>query len=190
MIEKLTEEPIYEKTEAEQAQHAAMLSACNVICKKHGMNPILSGSALLGIVRDGDMVPWSLGAVLIVDSVEAVKVDDKIINDLRAHGLKIKRYFPKKENWKIRADAGKFNVEITGYYRLGDNYVRNTGTRYKVIPAHFFDDFTVDMILRGTKYCAPRDTESYLSHLYADWKTPNKSRHAGDFRNPEHTRKL
>jgi phosphorylcholine metabolism protein LicD len=190
MIETTRKEPLYEKTEDDQKKHAAMLSACNVICKKHGLKPILSGSALLGIVRDGDMVPWSMGAVLIVDSEKAIKVDDKIINDLRAHGLKIKRYFREKENWKIRADAGKFNVEITGYYRLGDNYVRNTGTRYKIIPAHFFDGPLLDMDLRGTRYKTPWNLDGYLSHLYADWRTPNKSRHAGDFRNPEHARKL
>ena len=180
---------IYEKTEEEQIIHAVMLSDCYFICAKHGLNPILSGGALLGAVRDKGLISWSMGAIIIVDSDIAIKKQDEILSDLEKSGLKITRHFRRRKNWKIRADIGILNIEIVGYFRQQKFFVRDTGTRLKIIPAHFFENLT-SIELHGARYSCPADCDEYLTHLYGNWKTPIKSNNAGDYRASSHTVKI
>lgn len=178
----------FNKNKKQQKFHAQMLADVKETLDKFNVTSILSGSALLGIVRDGDLIPWSPGCILIVKFLEVKMVENKIKANLEKKGFKIKRHFKKVNNWKIRVDKGKFNIEITGYnYQKRKFWYRSSGKRIKTIPSKFLRNLKV-IEFRGVKYNCPKDTDEFLTHLYGDWKKVIKSPVRSSYKAETHTR--
>ena len=82
------------KTEEEQQFQADMLAECDTILKNNNIQPVLTGSALLGAYRDGDLIPWAFGTVLLVmDYDRVVKLEEKLKTEFINAGFKIHRHF-------------------------------------------------------------------------------------------------
>ena len=164
------------KTELEQQEHIKMLADARDILNKHGLFYLISGSALLGSVRENDLIKWSLGAVLNVKFNEIKKKEKEVIEDIKSAGYKIKRHFKRGSNWKIRFDKGRLNIEIVGYVLHGANYRRHYRHYYKVIPAVFFKEPFGEVEIRGEKFLCPRKKMKYILHLYGKkWVKPIKT---------------
>jgi phosphorylcholine metabolism protein LicD len=176
-----------DKTPDQQNFHGKMLADVKLILDKHKVTNILSGSALLGIVRDGDLIPWSPGCILIVKFSDVKLKEFKIIDDLKSAGFKIKRHYKKSSNWKIRVDKGNYNIEITGYDKQRDHYFRSSGKRIKTIPLKYLDNLTKIKSKYG-KFICPKDTAGFLTHLYGDWRTVIKSEVRHSYKAETHTR--
>lgn len=177
-----------DKTEEQQITHARMLSDAQDILLSFGVVPILSNSALLGAVRDGDLVPWQTGVVLIVkwDDINPYMFD--IINTINTKGYKITKFFKHKKEFKITIERDGLVVEITGYHYNKDNnkYERKCRSKYKSVPDYFFNPPYEQIEIRGTKYNIPLNYTGYLKLLYGnDWQTPVRSSIGGKFRNKE-----
>lgn len=180
-----------EKTEKQQAFHNKMLADCQAVLKHNKLTPILTGSALLGYMRTGDLLTWyPPGSVFIIryHEIKSEQHEQKIYDDLINSGFEIIKYFKKKNNWKITVRRDIFLIEITGFYKDGKNYARNnTKHRIKTIPKRFLSKFQ-KIEIRGTEYICPFEIENYLSHLYTDWKTPIKTGKRGELRNKAYSR--
>lgn len=176
-----------DKTKTQQDFHAKMLSDCKTILDKYNIKSILSGSALLGIIRDGDLIPWSPGCILIVDFDKIKRYQNKIIPDLKEKGFKITRHFKKRSNFKIRVDKKIFNIEITGYSHKKDFWWRSSGKRIKTIPDSFFKN-TTDIEFKGCIYQAPEKIDKFLTHLYGNWRKVIKSEIRHSYKAQTHTR--
>lgn len=170
-------EILEEKTELEQQQHIKMLADARDILNKHGVFYLLSGSALLGSARDGDLVKWCMGTVLIVKYDDVKKKENLIIEDIKKSGYKVTRHFKRHSNWKIRFDFGRINIEIVGYKKKNTVFRRKYKQFFKIIPAVFWKKPYKEVIIRGEKFQCPGKKIKYLIHLYGkNWVTPIKTK--------------
>jgi len=176
-----------DKAEQEQVSHGKMLAECKNILESNGAPAILSGSALLGAYRDGDLVPWCYGAVLSSYKNNLQKNEDKIISDLKNSGFKIARHYT-GDNYKIRVDKGKFNIEIVGYIKNKKYFFRQLNDKKKIISKKFLLPPFGEIQLRGETYKTPADIEGFLEFIYQDWKTPTRSMSPSTYKNREHMR--
>ncbi len=144
---------------------------------------VLSDGLVLGIVRHGDFIPWDFDADLFVlyDDVKGIGTDLAaafIEKDFNAYKFKTERH-----NWKLSMSKGDYLVELRGWHRDGDFYVRyekGKGRGYFKIPCHFFD-YLVEAELRGGTYLIPMDQEAYLTHNYGNWRKVVRSTKASDY---------
>jgi len=180
------------KTEQQQIEHLKILQDTKLILDKYKIKNVLSGSALLGMHRDGNLIPWCHGVVLIVFYDEKlVSLAESIVEDLKQQDFKIVRFSNKKNNWKIRAGKGQLNIEIMGYSKEGDFYYRKANKRERNIPSRFFDEPLGEITMNdGNTYPCPEDIEGYLDHLYVTWETPIRTDSRADYRSPKFIRKI
>lgn len=176
---------LIDKTEKEQQEHAEMLADCKNILEKNGVPAILSGSALLGAYRDGDLVPWCYGAVLSSYRNKLIENDDAIITDLKNAGFEIIRHYV-GDNYKIRAERGKFNIEILGYKMNKKYFYRQLRNKRKIVPKKFFKKPFGKIVLRGEEYKTPADIDGFLEFIYLDWKTPIRSNTPSEYKTRNH----
>jgi phosphorylcholine metabolism protein LicD len=179
----MKEKPIlWDKTEEQQRFHAKMLSDCKSVLDRYSIKSILSGSALLGMLRDGHLVPWERGLLLIVDFDDICIAQVAIVNDIKELGFEIRKHFPGKLNFKIQSWKKEFDIEIAGYYKEGGFYFRKTRHRLRNIPEYYLKDANQTIKIYNTEYIIPNDPDSYLTHLYGDWRTTIRSNDPADFR--------
>ncbi len=179
---------LIDKTEEQQIAHAEMLSDAQDILLSFGVTPILSGSALLGAVRDGDLVPWETGLVLIVKYDEIISHAISMINEIKTRGYNVPIFFKHRKEFKITIERDGLVIEITGYHFNKDNnhYERKCKSKYKSVPAEFFTPPYDQVEIRGVIYNRPFGTGKYLELLYGEnWRTPIKSTKGKYFRNKE-----
>lgn len=158
------------KTTEEQQKHFEMLCDVKKILDFYKCTNILTGSALLGIYRDGELRSNCLGVTLSCFYDQVKPVELKIINELIKYKFKIERHFINR-NWKIRASKGRLQIEICGYSAMNFHYYRFIKRKMKIIPKTFFDNLT-KLKFKGVKFNVPKDIEGYLKFVYNDWKTP------------------
>lgn len=177
-----------EKTEKQQQEHIDMLCEIKYILDNLGIKNILTGSALLGMTRDDDLIKWCYGAVLIVFIKDVIKIQEKIIDEIKKKKYKIKKFNKSKTGWKIRADKGILNIEIAGYFKDGNYYKRISNNRERKIPIKFLENLK-KIKIRNNIFLCPAETENYLTHLYDNWRVPVKSEKR-NYRSKNFIRKL
>ena len=158
------------KTDEQQKLHAQMLVDCKNILTLYNVHPILTGSALLGYMREGQLIKWCPGVVLSCFRDEIIKHENAIICDLQTAGFKIIKHY-NGLNYKIRAKKKSLNVEILGYSFDGENYYRQLKNKKKIIPKVFFDKTSI-IKFYDVIFLAPKNIKKFLEFCYVDWKTP------------------
>ncbi len=153
------------------------------ILDKFEIPMILSDGLVLGIVRHGDFVPWDFDADLFV-----------LYEDVKDIGLDLAAAFLKKGftsykfkadpwNWKLAMSKDDYLVELRGWRREDDYYIRydkGAGKSIFKVPCRFFD-YLVAAELRGGTYLIPMDEDDYLTHNYGDWRKEVRSTKATEY---------
>lgn len=182
---------LFDKNEKQQKFHAKMLSDSKIILDKHDIKYFIAGAALLGAIRENDLIKWERGLPLMVDSRQAIKKQSVLIKDF-GKSFTIGKCFSKVENWKIRMyrdfEGIKYFIEIVGHYKKGNEYLRKLKRKIKIIPSEFYDKPFKQIEIRGVKYNIPYNSEKFLTWVYGDWRTPIRSNNPSKFRAKTFTR--
>ena len=168
---------------------------------KHGIKYFLEGGTLLGIVRDGDLLPWDHDVDISIDYSDAEKLD-KLRWRFYFMGYRLtcrkgrKSYGPIKQN-----DYRIFKLKPLGYSFLKmfyapfaekmvvlDIFVKKDDDKYtywqsmgkflRVDKSHYESHETIDFM--GYKLTAPYNYKDYLTAKYGDWSVPVKEWHCKD----------
>ena len=168
---------------------------------KHGIKYFLEGGTLLGIVRDGDLLPWDHDVDISIDYSDAEKLD-KLRWRFYFMGYRLtcrkgrKSYGPIKRN-----DYRIFKLKPLGYSFLKmfyapfaekmvvlDIFVKKDDDKYtywqsmgkflRVDKSHYESHETIDFM--GCKLTAPYNYKDYLTSKYGDWSVPVKEWHCKD----------
>ncbi|MCK4694510.1 MAG: LicD family protein [Candidatus Cloacimonetes bacterium] len=152
------------------------------ILEKNNIPYWLDEGTLLGIIRDGDLLPWDHDADFGVPGEYAEKI------------LKIQhKFFPKffvktnrtKNKWlpgRIRSVKLKtpferivrinFHIDLFFKYKINDRYHWIIMNALKHSKGKFFDKLDT-ITWEGRKVKIPSHVEEYLELNYGDWKTPH-----------------
>jgi phosphorylcholine metabolism protein LicD len=176
-----------EGTVADKAR--ACLKEITGLLERYGVRYCLDGGTLLGIVREGRLLPWDSDMDLFVPSTEIPKLRKCILPLwLRGYKLRLTRvtedYGPmpkdglrilKARTRKRLVSRGDVLLDIFVKYADDEKYywsvIGKGKTIYKSVPRHFYDNLaTIDF--DGKSYPIPEDIDGYLTCRYGDWKVP------------------
>ena len=172
-----------------------MLFLSTDFLNKHGIKYFLEGGTLLGIVRDGDLLPWDHDVDISIDYVDAEKLD-KLRWRLYLKGYRltcrrgIQSYGPIKPNdyriFKMKPLGFAFvkmflpsfaekMVVLDIFVKTNDDthtYWQSMGKILRVDKIHYDSQDTVE--LNGVSLTTPGNYRDYLTSKYGDWSIPVK----------------
>lgn len=157
-------------------------------CNSADVDYALEGGTLLGIVRDGDLIPWDKDVDLTLDSgsVERFKTQYPA---LRARGWRIADHYlmpSDTEAWrrgalrsiKIRNQKfgrfgrGRIVLDIFIRYRHADHHWWAHRGNVNRVAAEYFDQCGY-LEFAGRTLRVPDAHERYLELMFGDWRTPD-----------------
>lgn len=161
-----------------------MLPQVAAMLENAGVRYCLDGGTLLGIYRDGGLLPWDNDMDLFVDardvdkilalrwwlwrigcrlSTRAFEQDNTFARTGQMRILKVKtlRHFG--------PHRGTLNLDVIVKYKQNDHYFWKIGKVIKKVPSHFYDSFG-EIEFRGRVYPTPCDLEAYLATRYGDFR--------------------
>lgn len=156
----------------------------------------LDAGTLLGIVRDGDLIPWDndIDLMLPAESLPALR---KVYGKILRRGWKVSRTYRMgfaSEAWqvgdprvvKLRSwnpwlfGPGSTLLDITIIYKYQDAYWWEMARKVCKVSAEYFDRHAI-LEYAGREVRVPYRYEEYLSRLYGEWRTPDRSFHHDQF---------
>jgi len=172
-----------------------MLFLSTNFLNKNGIKYYLEGGTLLGIVRDGDLLPWDHDVDISIDYSDALKFDKlrwrfylkgyrvtcrKGIqsygpikpNDYRIFKMKplgfafLKMFFPAIAEKMVVLDIF---VKTTDH---SHTYWQSMGKILRVDKSHYDSQDTV--VLNGVSLTTPNNYKDYLTAKYGNWAIPVK----------------
>lgn len=179
---------LIDKTPKEQTAHLKMLCEARDVLNKYGVEYVLSNAGLLGALRDGELIPWARGLVLIVKSEQIGALQLTLKSEFEKRGYHIRVFMKPENRFKITIEKLGLDlcVEITAYYlnRTTNRRERRVGNKYKSIPAQYYDAPYHKIKLRDEIFNVPFLECEYTELLYGkDWHTPIRSVMGKKFRN-------
>ena len=148
----------------------------------------LEGGTLLGIRREGRLLPWDND----IDISMMVSQSDKLesfYSALKKNGYRVKsRTFDKNSSYfkqgnlrmiKIRERRffglikGTVCLDVFIKYRNEDNSYWEIDNKTKFVPSKFYNDFKT-ISFKNHDYLIPELTDEYLTYRYGNWETPVK----------------
>jgi lipopolysaccharide cholinephosphotransferase len=170
--------------EALKAQFLEMIDILN----ERDINYYIIGGALLGIVRNGDLLPWDRDTDLFVKSEDFPELLS-IINELKSSGWRceVKNFSencdfanssdPKvikvSDSW-LWSFRGPTRLDATIIYPMGSYICWNHGRRYSRIDNKFFEgNDVIDWNDRRLK--VPKFYKEFLTEVYGDWSVTIKN---------------
>lgn len=165
-----------------------LLENVSKILQKNNLDYWLEGGTLLGIRRENRLLPWDNDVDLSMMYPGDNNLD-LLISELKKNGLRIRvRNFSapchplsldtvkiiKIRNKKLLGlMKGKVCLEIFIKYKIKEQAYWQIGDKVKSVPYAFYKELKTTSF-KGYHYKIPKDTDSYLSYRYGDWKTPVK----------------
>ncbi|RTZ96875.1 MAG: hypothetical protein DSY90_09370 [Deltaproteobacteria bacterium] len=157
------------------------------IMNRHDIDYFLDAGTLLGMIRDGDLIPWDHDIDMLLPLSEVDKFKS-IVPALQDKNWRVKTDYPMHHDgpcWKKGAQCnfrmynnrfyhfgrGRIKLEIYVLYPDGDHcWYHAMGKNWK-LPAVHFKTHAIH-IFDGHALRIPARAEAYLDYIYADWKTP------------------
>lgn len=148
----------------------------------------LEAGTLLGIYRDGELIPWDHDADISFPGEYYDKVK-KVLGKktFPKYYLRDKKVKPNNRDWlpgkvqnvKVKSAWAKprninFHVDMFCFYKVDDKYRWIGSSVLKHADAKFFDNLE-EIEWEGRMVTVPAHTEEYLSLCYGNWKVPDKS---------------
>lgn len=167
---------------------ALFLDVCDTLAAL-GVTYHLEGGTLLGLVRDGGLLPWDPDADVSIMREDCGRID-QICRGLRAKGWRttVRHYGAGDADYATGNAVRMIKVKGRGpWYFLPDTtccdiivktrwkgfvYWRAEGCTMRV-PEHHYDGAEL-LDWQGRKLPAPADTRAYLTAKYGDWSIPVK----------------
>lgn len=150
----------------------------------------LESGTLLGVVREGRLLPWDSDLDISIRSSDICKLK-RALPELWLRGLRIRceRFvcdsgaankgdirIVKLRNRKRIVSRGEILLDIFIKYPDDEFYYWAVGKRvniFKKVPRKFYDSLET-VSFDGKSYPVPSEVDSYLTARYGDWKTPVK----------------
>ena len=180
------ERPTFAEPKYKQRAIRMLLDVCRILDDARLPYTVDAGT-LLGLVRDGDLIPWDDDLDLMLP-VTALPNIAPVLDAIRRKGWQISRLYPMAIDspaWgigdprvlKVRRrflkiiGRGSTLLDFTITYRQDDHYWWEMARRVCRVPAHFLDN-TDYIEFAGQKLRVPSRREEYLERTYGDWRNP------------------
>ena len=156
----------------------------------------IDAGTLLGIVRDGDLIPWDndIDLMLPVDSIDRLR---KVYLEIFRRGWKVSRTYRMEfasDAWqigdprviKLRSwnpwlfGPGSTLLDITIIYRHQDAYWWEMAKKSCKVDAIHFDNHSY-VEYAGRQLRVPYLYEEYLTRLYGTWQIADRAFHHNQF---------
>jgi len=150
-----------------------------------GIDYMLDAGTLLGIVRDGDLIPWDNDIDITIPHRELPKLLG-VLNRFRVRRRWIsKRFFRqsspywkqgdyraiKIRNRRLLLFKGRLHADLYIKYRVDDAYYWSSAKMICSSDAEHFDGYE-QLEYRGRRLKVPVRYADYLTLVYGDWRTP------------------
>lgn len=157
---------------------------------RHEIPYHLEGGTLLGIVRDGDLLPWDHDLDISIPAPEIARLDARRRLDLRLKFWRLSvRHFSRDDpanGWRrgevriVKLTQRKYlfgrgwpRLDIFAKYEAGGRMHWVAKDRIMSVSAHHYaGNDTVEYFGRRLKI--PLDVDGYLSAKYGEWRIPVK----------------
>lgn len=180
------ERPTFAEPKYKQRAIRMLLDVCGIF-EDANLPYTVDAGTLLGLVRDGDLIPWDDDLDLMLPANSLSKIAPSLAA-IRSKGWQISRLYPMEINspaWRIGdprvlkirrrflkiIGRGSTVLDITITYRQDDHYWWEMAKRVCCVPAHFLDA-TDYLEFAGQKLRVPSRREEYLERTYGDWRKP------------------
>jgi phosphorylcholine metabolism protein LicD len=163
-----------------------MLEDVTRILEKHNVRYWLDFGTLLGIVREGRILPWDDDMDISIFEEDRQKVHDIVMPEIKR--LNYRTYSRMHEiddnilkngdfrtfkvrNYRWRFFKGYVKIDIFVMYKKDDYiYWREFNKRHR-LPLSLVQEFdTIEF--NGKEYTKPKKTDEYLTYHYGDWRVP------------------
>ncbi len=148
----------------------------------------LEGGTLLGIRREGRLLPWDNDVDVSMMIDQHLKLD-LFYSLLKKSGFRVRtrhfksssQYFKKGDLRMIKIRELRFFGSLKGSvcldifikYPHNNNCYWKIANKTKFVPDKFYSAFKT-IHFKGNDYAIPELTDDYLSYRYSDWQTPKK----------------
>ncbi len=165
-----------------------LLSEVTSIFESFNINYWLEGGTLLGLRREGRLLPWDNDLDISIHESEFNKLS-LLQNTLKKKGYRVRtRVFEKDSDVFKKGDLRMIKIRTKRFFGIlkGNvcldvfiKYTKNKKTYWEIankvknVPSKYYDTFkTLDF--KGKPYAIPELTDEYLTYRYGDWQTPVK----------------
>ncbi len=164
-----------------------MLKDVTEVMEKHNIRYWIDFGTLLGIVREGRLLPWDDDMDFSMDEKDRQKMHEIVMPEIKKRGYRIYTKYHHLENddvlkkgeyrtFVVRNNRWKFfrghvKIDIFVMYEKGDYlYWYEIGNKHR-LPKKLVEKLdTIDF--KGKAYYKPADHDSYLTYHYGDWREP------------------
>lgn len=161
------EDKIRLRSALELRQHVEGLVEIRDYLRDAGIPYFVGGGTLLGIVRDGSLIPWDWDLEVDFRAENLYPLAGRVLADLRRAGFSVLRYDSSMLNLKLKLEKSGAIYELLGWQRLGSFRYRRS---YR-LPARVFERAS-SVRIDGNDFSTFGDPETYLRYQYGDWTTP------------------
>jgi phosphorylcholine metabolism protein LicD len=153
-----------------------------------GIVYMLDAGTLLGVVRDGDLIPWDSDIDISVPAEGLPSLLEVLDAGRFRHRWISRRYFKhgfdcwkqgdyraiKIRNRRLFYFRGKLTADLYIKYRWNDAYYWSAMGMICKADARFFNSHG-EVEYMGRRLKVPAFHEEYLAKIYGDWRTPDRN---------------
>lgn len=168
-----------------------MLEDVTSIFDEYNIKYVLTAGTLLGIVREGRLLPWDKDVDLRVFRQDVERLFS-VVPKIKKAGYMVRFRYQSRDDFPLKLNEvrilkiyskkyflfkGEVMMDCFIATRHRDQYVWSCGglKRYtkKAVPVKYYDSLDT-LHFNGKDYFIPSDKYEYLELRYGDWKTPMK----------------